>query len=567
VRRHLPALAACAVVLGLCAHAQAAGLPAVPIEDKDKPQQASDIAWMLVATGLVLLMVPGLALFYGGMVRRKNALGTMMHSMVALSVVGIQWVLFGYSLAFGASYGGWFGWSPEFLGLADPTLYDKVFPGTKLPIAVHCMYQGMFAIITPALISGAFAERVRFGPYCLFLVLWATFVYDPLAHWVWAIGADGKAAGWLGQLGALDFAGGTVVHISAGFAGLAAILLLRKRIGYPERAMHPNSMVLTLTGAGLLWFGWFGFNGGSALGSGGLAAVALTASQVAAAAAGLSWVAVEWLHRGKPTGLGLASGIVAGLVAVTPASGFVSPVGALVIGVVAGAGCYGAVCLKPTFRYDDSLDAFGVHGVGGFIGAVLTGVFASAVLYKAGSGGDIPSDFLAAATANRFGQIGVQVLAALSAAAYSFVATAVIVKGIDATVGFCLSPKTEGMGLDRGVHGEVGFDLDPVEEAAAESAAYHEPKAASVPPDGHRRFTVVVEGPKNGDLMHAWSALCQAGAGPAPAEFKAVYPYLTTVQGNRFRFRGGDAAYLRESLEKLFQDKLEGVPIKTHIES
>jgi Amt family ammonium transporter len=559
-------LLACVIILAVCVTAYAADVPAVKLDDKEKAQQGSDIAWMLVATGLVLVMVPGLALFYGGMVRRKNALGTMMHSMIALSVIGIQWVLFGYSLAFGASQGGWFGWSPEFLGLHDPDLYDKVFPGTKLPIAIHCMYQGMFAIITPALISGAFAERVKFGAYCLFITLWATFVYDPLAHWVWAVGADGKPAGWLGQMGALDFAGGTVVHISAGFAGLAAILLLRKRIGYPERAMHPNSMVLTLTGAGLLWFGWFGFNGGSALAANPLAAFALTASQVAAAAAGLSWVAVEWMHRGKPTGLGLASGIVAGLVAVTPASGFVSPIGALVIGITAGAVCYAAVCLKPSFKYDDSLDAFGVHGVGGFLGAVLTGVFASAALYKAGSGSDIPSDFLAQSAVNRFGQIGVQLLAAVSAAAYSFVATAVLIKVIDATVGFCLPAKTEGLGLDRGVHGEVGFDLDPVEEAVAE-VHYHEPKPANVPPNGHRRFTVVVEGATNGDLMHKWSALCQAGGQPAPSEFKTVYPYVTTVQGNRFRFRGGDPVLLRENLEKLFRDQLDGSAIRTHVES
>ena len=287
MRRLLPGVAALALVLA-AAGARAADLPVatLPADDKAAPlQQSADVAWMLVDTALVLLMVPGLALFYGGMVRRKNVLGTMMHSMVALALVGIQWVLFGYSLAFGASQNGWFGWSPQFLGLADPTLYDKVFPGTKLPIFVHCMYQGMFAIITPALISGAFAERVRFGPYCLFILLWATFVYDPLAHWVWAVAADGKPAGWLGQLGALDFAGGTVVHISAGFAGLAAILCLRKRFGYPEQAIHPNSMVLTLTGAGLLWFGWFGFNGGSALAASPLAGSALTASQIAAAAA------------------------------------------------------------------------------------------------------------------------------------------------------------------------------------------------------------------------------------------------------------------------------------------
>jgi hypothetical protein len=312
-----------------------------------------------------------------------------------------------------------------------------------------------------------------------------------------------------------------------------------------------------------LWFGWFGFNGGSALAASPLAGSALAASQVAAAAAGLSWVFVEWLHRGKPTALGLASGIVAGLVAVTPASGFVAPPGALVIGLLAGAVCYGAVCLKPRVKYDDSLDAFGVHGVGGFLGAVLTGVFASAALYKAGSGSDIPTDFLVK-DVSRAGQVWVQLVAAVSAAAFSFVATAVLVKLIDLTVGFTLPAKAEADGLDRCVHGEAGFDLNPVEELPM---GEFEPRPASVPPEGKRRFTVVVEGPANGDLVHAWSKLCQPGEGPPPSDFAAVYPYVTTVQGNRFRFRGGDPVLLRESLERLFRDRMDGVPIKTHVES
>src|SRR5262245_31279452 len=319
---------------------------------------------MLVSTGLVMFMVPGLALFYGGIVRRKNVLGTMMQSMVALGLIGVLWVLVGYSLAFGTTWKGYIGWNEDYLGLQG-VLSDKVFPGTKIPIFVHCMYQGMFAIITPALISGALAERIRFGPFCLFILLWSTLVYAPLAHWVWAIDARGNPVGWLGALGALDFAGGTVVHVAAGVSGLAAILALRKRIGYPEHAMHPSSMVLTLLGAGLLWFGWFGFNGGSALGSNGLAGAALTATQVAAAAAALSWLLVEWWHRGKPTALGFATGLVAGLVAITPASGFVAPLSAIVIGLLAGLVCYAAVFLKPRLKYDDSLDAFGVHGIGG----------------------------------------------------------------------------------------------------------------------------------------------------------------------------------------------------------
>jgi Amt family ammonium transporter len=519
-----------------------------------------DTAWMLMSTGLVLLMVPGLALFYGGMVRRKNVLGTMMHSMVALAIIGIQWLLFGYCLAFGESRGGLIGWSSDYLGL-NGLLSDQVFPGTHIPIFVHCMFQGMFAIITPALISGAFAERIRFGPYCLFIFLWAVLVYDPLAHWVWAVSPDGKAAGWLGKWGAIDFAGGTVVHIAAGLSGLAAILVLRKRLGYPEHAIHPNSMVLTLLGAGLLWFGWFGFNGGSALASNGLAGAALTASQVAAAGAALSWMLAEWLHRGKPTALGLASGVVAGLVAVTPASGYVSPLSAVIIGLLAGLICYIAVCLKPFFKYDDSLDAFGVHGVGGFLGAVLTGVFASTVLWQHGQG---TTENLGILADGRLNQIMVQLLAAVVAVGYTFVVTLVLVKGIDVMFGFCLPSSAENEGLDQNQHGEVGFDFGPAQESVSEQKP-QEPRPAAVPPDGKERFTVVVEGADNGDLIHAWSGLCQAGPKPPAPEFRAVYPFLTTVQGNRFRFRGGDPGLLSKSLKTLFQDQFKDRPIRAHV--
>jgi ammonium transporter len=537
-----------------------AGAAETPSATDPKPPEINngDTAWMLVSTGLVLLMVPGLALFYGGMVRRKNVLGTMMQSMVALAIIGIQWLLFGYSLAFGASQGGWIGWDSNYLGL-NGVLSNKVFPGTNIPVFVHCMYQGMFAIITPALISGAIAERIRFGPYCLFILLWAALVYDPLAHWVWAVDTDGNPAGWLGKIGALDFAGGTVVHIAAGLSGLAAILVLRKRIGYPDHAIHPNSMVLTLAGAGLLWFGWFGFNGGSALHANGLAGAALTASQVAAAAAALSWMVAEWLHRGKPTALGFASGLVAGLVAVTPASGFVTPMGALVIGVAAGVVCYGAVCLKPFFKYDDSLDAFGVHGIGGFLGALLTGVFASAALYQAGSGSDLPE------TWNHFPRVGIQLLAAVVAVVYSFAMSLVLVKVIDLTVGFCSEPRKEDEGLDRAEHGEVGFDLGPTLDLVPERPP-QEPRPASVPPDGYKRFTVVVEGISNGDLIHAWSDLCQTGVAH-PQEFLAVYPNVTTVQGNRFRFRGGNPDAMRLNLERLFQERLAGAPIRARVEA
>jgi ammonium transporter len=521
---------------------------------------------MLVSTGLVLFMVPGLALFYGGMVRRKNVLGTMMHSMVALAIIGIQWVLFGYMLAFGTSQHGLIGWDTNLLGLWKVDPHTPIAGGT-IPIYVHCMYQGMFAIITPALISGAIAERVKFGPYCLFIFLWGALVYAPLAHWVWAFAADvnGNAVptGCLGILGAFDFAGGTVVHISAGFSALAAIFLLRKRLGYPEHAMHPNSMVLTLTGAGLLWFGWFGFNGGSALKANGQAGMALTASQIAAAGAALSWMVAEWLHKGKPTALGFASGLVAGLVAITPASGFVLPLPALAIGVIAGVVCYGAVCLKPFFKYDDSLDAFGVHGVGGFLGAVLTGVFASsvAVFYSSGSG---PTTAGGALYDGHWAQIGIQFMAATIAAAFSFLMTLALIKGIDALFGFTLDVKSENEGVDRTEHGEVGFDLGLALEAAPERAA-REPRPAMIPPNGKRHFTVIVEGPESRELLNAWSKMCQAGTQPSP-EFKAVYPHLTTVRGNRFHFRGGDPSVMRETMQRLFQNSLEGMAVKAHVE-
>jgi ammonium transporter len=567
----LAAATATALVLA-CGSLPAAEADDAPVSKKQLDQAKSeatvkgDTAWMLTSSGLVMFMVPGLALFYGGMVRRKNVLATMMQSMVALAVVGVYWVAIGYCLAFGESRGGLIGWSPQLLFL-NGVATDQVLPGTNIPVYVHVMFQGMFAIITPALISGAVAERIRFGPYCLFLLLWVTLVYCPLAHWVWAMdwfqavpvdpakGLGGSPVGWLGKLGALDFAGGTVVHIAAGLSGLAAILVLRKRLGYPEHAMHPNSMVLTLTGAGLLWFGWFGFNGGSALGSGSLAASAFSATQAAAAAAGLSWMVAEWLHKGKPTALGLASGIVAGLVAVTPASGFVYIWGGLAIGLLAGVVCYVAVCLKAVFKYDDSLDAFGVHGVGGFLGAVLTGVFCYKAVNDAGANGLLGGGP---------GQVGIQLLAASVSVAFAFLASLVLVKGVDIWLGFVTDSQAETEGLDRTEHGEVGFDLGLALEAAPEHVTYS-PRAADQPPNGHGRWTIVVEGPSPADLMHAWSDLCQARPKPAPPEFLAVYRHFTTVQGNRFHFLGGDPEVLRESLQQVFTKELGTPAIRTHL--
>lgn len=517
-----------------------------------------DTAWVLMSSALVMFMLPGLALFYGGMVRRKNVLATMMQTMIALAIVGVYWIGIGYCLAFGASQGGWIGWSPELLFLHGIRT-DQVLPGTHIPIYAHVMFQGMFAIITPALISGAVAERIRFGPYCLFMVLWTTFIYCPLAHWVWALdwyqtpldplkGAGATAVGWLGAMGALDFAGGTVVHIAAGVSGLAAILVLRPRLGYPEQTIHPNSMVLTLTGAGLLWFGWFGFNGGSAGASNALAVSAFTATQAAAAAAGLSWVLAEWLHKGKPTGLGLASGIVAGLVAVTPASGYVYPWGGLVIGLISGVVCYASVCLKPVFKYDDSLDAFGVHGIGGFLGAVLTGLFC----YKAVNG--LGNDGLLAS--GELGQVQTQLLAALAAAVYAFVGSLFLVKIIDGCFGLVAAEQAEIVGLDLTEHGEVGFDLGLAMETSP-ALPTPEPRAADVPPEGAKRFTLVVNGPSDRELMDVWSDLCRPEANGAAPEFKTVYPHMTTVKGNRFHFRGGNVADIQHNLQRLFQTRLK----------
>jgi hypothetical protein len=325
-------------------------------------------------------------------------------------------------------------------------------------------------------------------------------------------------------------------------------------------------MVLTLTGAGLLWFGWFGFNGGSALGSNGLAGSALTATQVAAAAAALSWMLVEWGHRGKPTALGFASGLVAGLVAVTPASGFVKPGGALCIGVLAGMVCYACVALKPFFKYDDSLDAFGVHGIGGFLGALLTGIFANAILFQHGTGSAESTAAWALTTGGRASQIGVQFLAAAAAAVFSFGMTFGLVKGIDVLWGFCLEKRAEQEGLDRSEHGEVGFDFSMATDEVLEQPP-HEPRPAMVPPNGQHRFTVVLEGSPPAQLLQTWSELCASGPTTPAPELRELYPFLTTVQGNRFRFRGGDAAQLSAILERLMESRLPGTKLKAHLEA
>jgi Amt family ammonium transporter len=400
-----------------------------------------DTAFILVSAALVMLMTPGLALFYAGMVRRKNALATIMQSFIAVAVISVQWVLWGYSLAFGPDQGHFIG-GLEWIGLLGVGLDPNPDYAPTIPHQAFMIYQAMFAIITPALITGAFAERKKFGAYLVFMVLWATLVYDVIAHWVWGVG------GWLRQLGALDFAGGTVVHISSGVSALVAALVLGRRRIHPTEPITPHNLTLTLLGAGLLWFGWFGFNAGSALASGQLSVVAFVATHTAAAAATVAWMLVEWLLRGKPTVLGAATGAVAGLVAVTPAAGFVSPLSALLIGIGVGVLCYFAVSWKNRLGYDDSLDAFGVHGVGGTWGALATGLFASQAINAAGKNGLFYGNPA---------QLGVQALGVLATIVYAVVVTFVLLKVVDALMGLRVSEEQESEGLDLSQHGEAAY--------------------------------------------------------------------------------------------------------------
>ncbi len=425
------------------------GVHAAQAQEGD-PQPAVDsgaTAWMLTSTALVLLMIPGLAMFYGGLVRSKNVLGTMMHSFAAMGVMAVLWVICGYSMSFGpGALGGWFGWRSGLLFLSD--IDDKIM-AQGVPEYVFAMFQGKFAIITPALIAGALAERVRFKSYCIFIALWGLLVYNPLCHWVWA--EDGFLFN-MGARGAIDFAGGTVVHISSGYSGLVAAIYLGARRGYPTLTTRPNNLVMTLMGAGLLWVGWFGFNAGSAISSGLDTARALTATQTAAAAGALMWMIIEGLHNGKATALGFASGILAGLVAVTPAAGVVQPGGALILGAVASCACYGAILLKNRLGYDDSLDAFGVHGVGGTVGAILLTFF----IRKSWM------DEAAVAAGGSWGvmqQLGVQLAAVGIAIAYAVVLTLVLVFVVEKVFGFRADRHSEMAGLDDAYHGERGYGM------------------------------------------------------------------------------------------------------------
>jgi Amt family ammonium transporter len=403
---------------------------------------AGDTAWVLVSSALVMLMTPGLALFYGGLVRRKNVLSTIMHSFFILGLVSVTWVLWGYSLAFGPDAGGGLIGRLDWLGLEGVTGAPSATYAPTVPHLAFMAFQMMFAIITPALISGSFAERKRFKAFVLFAVAWSTLVYAPIAHWVWS------PQGWLAGLGVLDFAGGTVVHLSSGVAALVAALFIGRRTGLIEPATEPHDVPMTVLGAGLLWFGWFGFNAGSALGANGVAATAFVTTNTAAAMAAITWVTISWLHRGTPSVLGAAIGAVAGLVAITPAAGFVTPAASILIGAGVAIVCYGASQLRLRSRIDDALDVFAVHGVGGAFGALATGVFASVAVNAAGRDG-----LLAGAPL----QLVLQLVAIGVVALYSAGVTAGILFIVNLIVPIRVPHAEEEAGLDLAQHGEIAY--------------------------------------------------------------------------------------------------------------
>ena len=421
----------------------AVALPATAAAAEDVPVNAGNTAWLLIATALVMVMLPGLALFYGGLVRRKNVLSTIMHSFFGLAIVSVVWVLVGFSIAFAPDASGGLGLfgGLDYVGFMNVTLTVNETYGTAsgIPFILFAAFQLMFAAITPALITGAFAERKRFASFVLFTVLWSIFVYSPVAHWVWA------ADGWLFQMGALDFAGGTVVHATSGVSALIVALLIGRRVVNGDR-MEPHDIPMTVLGAGLLWFGWFGFNAGSELAADGIAANALLVTNTAAAAAMITWVFASYLHKGKVSVLGAACGAVAGLVAITPASGFVTAGGAIVIGLAAGGICYSATLLRERIKIDDALDVFAVHGVGGTFGAIATGVFATTAI-----------NFGSGLIDGNASQVVTQIVAVGASIAYAVLATFVIVKVTDLVLGIRVKRDVEEVGLDLAVHGEVAY--------------------------------------------------------------------------------------------------------------
>jgi ammonium transporter, Amt family len=412
-------------------------------------------AWMLTSTALVLLMIPGLAMFYGGLVRSKNVLGTMMHSFTAMGIMTVLWVILGYSMSFGPNVlGGWFGWSNDYFFLNG--IDDSILEG-GVPEYVFSMFQGKFAIITPALIAGAFAERISFRAYMFFIALWGILVYNPLCHWVWA--KDGFLFN-MGANGAIDFAGGTVVHISAGVSGVVAAIYLGPRRGYPNIASRPSNLVMTIIGAGLLWVGWFGFNAGSSLTSGLSTAQALTATQAAAAAGALSWIILECIQYGRPSALGLVSGILAGLVAVTPAAGVVKPYGAMILGVLATLACYAFVSNKRKFGFDDTLDAFGIHGIGGIVGAIFLTFFIRDSWMTEATTSAVKKGLIAnGETWSIWQQLGVQGTAVGLSVIYAVIMTFIVLFVVDKLFKLRPSSKSEMQGLDTVYHGERGYGM------------------------------------------------------------------------------------------------------------
>lgn len=405
---------------------------------------AGDTAWVLTAAALVMLMTPALGFFYGGLVRQKNALATIMHSFCILALISVQWVLWGYSLAFGPDKGGVIG-GLEWLGLIDVGQEPNATYSKTIPHLAYMVFQMMFAVITPALITGAFAERIRFKVFVLFTLLWATLVYAPIAHWVWADG------GWLRTLGTLDFAGGTVVHINSGVAALATALVLGRRLGFGKESIEPHDSTYVVLGAALLWFGWFGFNAGSALGASGLAANAFVVTNTAAAMAALTWMTVSWAHTRRPSVVGAAAGAVSGLVAITPASGYVNTPAAVLIGLGAGVFCYlGVQLVKARFGVDDALDVVGVHGIGGTWGALATGLFATTLVNPDAANGLFYGNPQ---------QLLIQLVAVVATWVYSGVATYIIFKVLDVIFGARVTQEEEEKGLDWTQHGELAYRI------------------------------------------------------------------------------------------------------------
>ncbi len=404
---------------------------------------AGDTAFILVSAALVLLMTPALGLFYGGMVRNKNVLGTIMHSLIMIAIISFEWVYIGYSMSFGPDVGGiigdlsWFGLKG--VGAAPSTIY-----ATTIPQILFMIYQCMFAVITPALITGAFAERMKFGPFIIFSLLWAIVVYNPVCHWIWGHG------GWLQAKGVLDFAGGLVVHLTSGAAALAAAIVIGPRQGFGKRSFMPHNLPMTLLGTGLLWFGWFGFNGGSALAANGIAATAFVATHLAGMAAMASWCFMEKIRQGKATTLGAASGAIAGLATVTPAAGFISANSAIIIGLVAGVICYMAVSLKDKFGYDDSLDVVGIHGLGGFAGTLMLGIFASKAINPGGANGLLYGNP---------GFFATQLFGVVVVLTYAFVVSFVLLKIVDALFGLRVPAEDEVQGIDLSQHSETAYNL------------------------------------------------------------------------------------------------------------